>query len=180
MAKIMLNANVIAYGTTVPQLGNDALVCSGGQVIGDVTIGDHSSIWFNTVVRGDEHHVRIGNRTNIQDNSVVHVTSDVAPCLIGSDVTVGHNAIIHACTIEDNCLIGMGAIILDKAHIKSGTLVAAGSVVPPGKTYPSGTLVMGSPAKVVRELSDEEISSIAQSAKHYVQTAKKYLEQLRN
>jgi gamma-carbonic anhydrase len=159
-----------------PEVYPDVFVAKGAHIIGDTKIGSQSSIWFNVVVRGDVHHVRIGKRTNIQDNSTVHVTEGEAPCIIGDNVTVGHNAIIHACTIENLCLIGMGAIILDQAVIQEGSFVAAGALVTPGKTFPQYSLIMGSPAKVVRELNPKEREDLMASADHYVQTAALYMQ----
>ncbi|SVD78834.1 uncharacterized protein METZ01_LOCUS431688, partial [marine metagenome] len=114
-----------------PQLGEDIYVSENAMVIGDVTLGDEVNIWFGAVLRGDMHYIKIGNRTNIQDNSVVHVTTGVSPTNIGNGVTVGHSAIIHGCTIEDDCLIGMGAILMDDAVIGAGSLIGAGALVPP-------------------------------------------------
>src|SRR5262245_38589218 len=132
---VMDGATVLAYGGKKPVLGAGVFVAAGAHVIGDLEIGAESSVWFNTVVRADCHWIRIGARTNIQDNSVVHVTAETGPTTVGSDVTIGHNAIIHGCTIEDLCLIGMGAIVMDHAVIGRGSLVAAGALVPPGKKY---------------------------------------------
>lgn len=143
-------------------------------VIGDVSIGEDSSIWPMVTVRGDVQKITIGKRTNIQDGSVLHVTADNQfnpggyALTIGSDVTVGHNAILHACTVEDESLIGMGAIILDGAVIQHRAMVAAGSIVGPGKIIESGYLWIGSPAKKIRPLSDKEIDYFTFSSKHYV------------
>jgi carbonic anhydrase/acetyltransferase-like protein (isoleucine patch superfamily) len=144
-------------------------------VIGDVVIGDESSIWYGTVVRGDVMPIRIGARTSIQDNTVVHVTSERFGTTIGSDCTVGHGAIIHACTVEDLCLIGMGSIILDGAVIGRGSLVGAGALVTPGTLIPPGSLVIGSPAKVKRPLNDKEREQITYGAQHYVELTRRYL-----
>ena len=143
------------------------------QPPGQVRLEQGANIWYNTVVRGDVELITVGKNTNIQDLSVIH-TSHGHPTQIGSGVTVGHRAICHGCTIDDNVLIGMGAIILDGAHIESDVIIGAGSLVPPNKRIPSGSLVMGSPAKVVRTLSEEEIESIKQSAHGYVELSKHY------
>lgn len=158
-----------------PQLGQGVFLAENCAVIGDVVIGDESSIWYGTVVRGDVMPIRIGARTSVQDNSVIHVTSGFSGTDIGSDCTIGHNAIIHACTIEDRCLIGMGAIILDGARIGHGSLVGAGALVTPGTHIPPGSLVIGSPAKVKRPVRDKEREQIDYGAKHYVELARAYL-----
>lgn len=143
-------------------------------MIGDVVIGEGSSLWYGAVVRGDVMPIRIGAATSIQDNSVVHVTGDVAGSEIGSRVTVGHNVIVHACTVEDDCILGMGSIILDRAHIGRGSIIGAGALVTPGTIIPPGSMVMGSPARVKRPLTDEEHARIASSAAHYVELARVY------
>lgn len=174
----MEQAHLLAYLGQEPKISSSAFIASGAKIIGDVEIGEESSIWFNVVVRGDVHHIRIGQRTNIQDNSTVHVTSGVAPCIIGDDVTVGHNAIVHACTVENRCLIGMGAVVLDRAMIREGSLVGAGAVVTMGKEFPPNSLILGSPAKAVRTLTEEEQASLLDSSKHYVDTAANYKKSL--
>ena len=170
----MPGSTVISWNGHHPKLGRGVFVATGAVVIGQVELGDDANIWFNTVIRGDVNTIKVGARTNIQDNTTVHVTTKTGPTLIGSDVTIGHNAVIHACTIEDHCLIGMGAIILDGAVIRSKCFVAAGSVVTPGKEMPSGMMVMGSPAKAVRPLTEMELAFLARSAKDYVETARSY------
>ncbi|MEI6398608.1 MAG: gamma carbonic anhydrase family protein [Pseudomonadota bacterium] len=170
----MPGSTVISWNGHHPKLARGVLVATGAVVIGQVELGDDANIWFNTVIRGDVNTIKVGARTNIQDNTTVHVTTKTGPTLIGSDVTIGHNAVIHACTIEDHCLIGMGAIILDGAVIRSKCFVAAGSVVTPGKEMPSGMMVMGSPAKAVRPLTEMELAFLARSAKDYVETARSY------
>ena len=150
-----------------PVIDTDCFVASSAQVIGQVILEHCANIWYNTVVRGDVEAITIGENTNVQDLSVIH-TSGGYPVNIGAGVTIGHRAICHGCTIEDNVLIGMGAIILDGAHIESDVIIGAGSLVPPNKRIPSGSLAMGSPAKVVRTLSEEEIEGIRQSARSYV------------
>ena len=173
----MIQSVVLAYGEILPKISDGVLLASGAVVIGDVEIGEGSSIWFNSVIRGDVNSIRIGARTNIQDNSTVHVTSKTGPTVIGSDVTVGHNCVIHACHIGDRALIGMGSTILDGAFIESECFISAGSVVTPGKTMPSRMMCMGSPAKPVRPLSDPEIDFLIQSARGYVVTAQTYINQ---
>lgn len=171
----MPDSTIMTFEGKTPQLGENTLVCSGVRLIGDVEIGDETNIWFNTVIRGDVHFVRIGQRTNIQDNSTIHVTANEASCEIGNDVTVGHAAVVHACRVEDTCLVGMGATILDRAVIGKESLVAAGALVTQGKEFPPRSLIMGSPAKVVRTLTDEEVQGLRESATHYVELARKYM-----
>ncbi len=166
---------IIPYGNTAPVVDPSVFIAPGAHVIGDVVIGRESSVWFNAVIRGDINTVRIGERTNIQDGAVLHVTHDTGPLRIGTDVTVGHSAIVHACTIGDRCLIGMGAILLDNATINSYTLVAAGAVVKMGMKVPEGVLVAGVPARVVRDLTPGERESIRRSAEMYAGYALKYL-----
>lgn len=157
-----------------PQVAATAFVDESAVVTGNVTIGADSSIWPMCSVRGDIHSIKIGERTNIQDGSILHVThdSEFAPggnaLSIGNDVTVGHNAVVHACTVEDLCLIGMGSVLLDGSTVKSGVIVGAGSLVPPGKELEGGYLWLGSPVKRVRELTDKEKAFLQYSASHYV------------
>jgi gamma-carbonic anhydrase len=158
-----------------PQLGAGVFLAETCAVIGDVVIGDESSIWYGTVIRGDVMPIRIGARTSIQDNTVIHVTSGFSGTTIGDDCTVGHAAIIHACTVEDFCLIGMGAILLDGARIGAGSLVGAGALVTPGTDIPPNSLVLGSPAKVKRAIGEGEREQIRYGAHHYVELARRYL-----
>lgn len=164
-----------------PVIGERTYVDIAATVIGDVEIGVDSSVWPMVAIRGDVNLIRIGDRTNIQDGSVLHVThkGPLSPegnaLHIGSDVTIGHGAVIHACTIEDECLIGMGSVILDGAVIKKGAMVGAGSVVSPGKVLEGGFLYLGSPARQVRELSQKEKDFLSYSARHYVQLKDDYL-----
>ena len=158
-----------------PQLGEDVYVSENAMVIGDVTLGDEVNIWFGAVLRGDMHYIKIGNRTNIQDNSVVHVTTRVSPTNIGSGVTVGHGAIIHGCTIEDDCLIGMGAILMDDAVIGAGSLIGAGALIPPNMKIPKNSLVVGSPGKVVRQVKGFEREMILERPQEYIDLASIYL-----
>jgi carbonic anhydrase/acetyltransferase-like protein (isoleucine patch superfamily) len=158
-----------------PVIGRGVFLAETCVVIGDVEIGDESSIWYGTVVRGDVMAIRIGARTSIQDGTIVHVTGGRFGTTIGSDCTVGHGAIIHACTVEDLCLIGMGAILLDGARIGRGSLVGAGALVTPGTDIPPGSLVVGSPAKVKRPVNDKEREQIEFGAAHYVLLTRTYL-----
>lgn len=168
--------SIITYKGITPKIHSSVFLAEGIHIIGDVEIEADSSVWFNTVIRGDVHYIRIGSRTNIQDNSVIHVTHKKYPCIIGSNVTIGHNATIHACTIRDYCLIGMGAIILDNATIGKYSLVAAGAVVPMNMEIPEGVLVAGVPAKIIRELSVDEKKFLEQSAQNYINYVATYRE----
>jgi carbonic anhydrase/acetyltransferase-like protein (isoleucine patch superfamily) len=160
---------------TFPRVASDAYVDDSAQVIGDVEIGAESSIWMNVVVRGDVNTIRIGRRTNVQDGTIVHVMRDTHPTTIQDEVTIGHGAIIHGCTIEDRVLIGMGAILLNGVTLGSDCIVAAGSLLPEGTQVPARSLVMGSPGKVRRSLTDEEVASIRWYADNYVQYRLDYL-----
>ncbi|MGL5330573.1 MAG: gamma carbonic anhydrase family protein [Peptostreptococcaceae bacterium] len=153
-----------------PQIDDSVFVAESADIIGEVSIEKNASVWYNVVIRADVQPVTIGENSNIQDGCVVHTAYDI-PTIIGKNVTVGHKALVHGCTIGDNTLIGMGAIVLDGAEVGENTLLGAGSLVPPGKKIPSGVLAMGSPAKVIRELSLEEIENITKSALNYVKTA---------
>ncbi len=165
------------YKGIMPKIHETVFMVENAVIIGDTEIGEYSSIWFNAVVRGDVNYIRIGERTNVQDNSVLHVTHDTCPLIIGSRVTIGHSVTLHGCTIEDNSLIGMGAIILDKAVIGEGSLVAAGSLVTEATTVPPGSLVMGLPAKVIRKLTDAESAGLLESAENYIEYARTYMEE---
>ncbi|MFA5833472.1 MAG: gamma carbonic anhydrase family protein [Bacteroidota bacterium] len=159
---------IITYKGITPKIDPSVFIADGVHIIGDVVIGKDSSVWYNTVIRGDVNYIRIGERTNIQDNSVVHVTNKKFPTNIGSNVTIGHSAVIHACTINDYSLIGMGAVILDDANVGKYSLIAAGAVVTMGMKIPEGVLVAGVPAKIVRALTEDERKFLAQSAQNYV------------
>ena len=156
-----------AFRGISPTLHSSAFVVDSAEIIGDVVIGEGSSVWYNAVIRGDINSVRIGMRTNIQDGSLLHVRQNY-PLMIGSNITVGHGAILHACRIDDNCLIGMGAIVLDNAHIKQSTLVAAGTVVRNNSEFDGGVFIAGVPGKVVRPLTVAERTMIEESAQNYV------------
>lgn len=165
---------LIPFENHFPQVSKTAWVAPTAVIIGDVTIGEHSSIWFGTVLRGDMHSIRVGSSTNLQDMVVVHVTYEKHPTHIGSFVTVGHRAIIHGCHIEDGCLIGMGAIIMDGVSIGEESLIAAGTLIPPGKVIPPRSLVMGTPSRVIRTLDTEEIDSIRRNGNLYIDFMKRY------
>ncbi|HMN47707.1 MAG TPA: gamma carbonic anhydrase family protein [Ignavibacteriaceae bacterium] len=160
------------YENLFPKIHPSVFLASGVKIIGDVEIGADSSIWYNVVIRGDVHYVKIGEMTNIQDLSMLHVTNGRYPLNIGNKVTVGHSVKLHGCTLKDICLIGIGAIVLDGAVVEENSMVAAGAVVKPNFIVPSGKLVAGIPARVVRDLTSEEIEDLTKSALRY----KKYSE----
>jgi len=173
---------IMKFKEWTPKLGKSAWIADGATVIGRVTMGEDSAVWFGCVVRGDVHFITIGDRSNIQDLSMIHVThykredmSDGNPTHIGNDVTVGHRVMLHGCTIEDACLIGMSATILDGAVIGKESIVGAGSLVTKNKKFPPRSLIMGSPAKVVRELTDDEVAELYASAERYVKFKNEYL-----
>jgi carbonic anhydrase/acetyltransferase-like protein (isoleucine patch superfamily) len=158
-----------------PVLGRDVYIASTSTVVGRIEIGDRSSIWPNVSARADVNWMRIGQRTNIQDGSVIHVTEDTHPLDIGSDVTIGHGCILHGCTIEDRCLIGMGSVVLDGAVVGPDAMVGAGSVVKQGEVIPPRTLYLGVPARYRRDLTDREVAAILESAESYSRFALEYL-----
>lgn len=166
------------YKETFPNLHKSVFLASGTKIIGDVEIGEDSSVWYNTVIRGDVNYIRIGNTTNVQDCSMLHVTNGKFPLIIGSKVTIGHSVTLHGCVVNDLCLIGMGAVVLDGAVVEQNSVVAAGAVVRPGFIVPSGKLVAGVPAKVVRDLTEEEIKDIEASAQRYLEYTKIMIDSL--
>jgi len=168
---------ILAYNGKSPVLHHGVFIAPSADIIGDVEIGKSSSVWFQSVVRGDVNSIRIGERTNIQDGCLLHVRHEKYSLVIGSGVTLGHGVIAHGCRIHDHTLIGMGAIILDNAEINSYTLVAAGALVRNDMIVPAGVLVAGVPAKIIRELNDEERALIDASAVHYVDYANAYRSQ---
>jgi carbonic anhydrase/acetyltransferase-like protein (isoleucine patch superfamily) len=173
-ALVSRTPDIRAYRGIRPQIAASAYIDPASVIIGDVHIGEDSSVWPMCVLRGDVHHIRIGSRTNIQDGCVLHVMRDEWALLLGDDVTVGHSVTLHGCTIESRCLIGMGAIILNGAVIGSGSIVAAGTLIPERTVIPPGSLVMGSPGKVKRQLVEAEQSVIKDYADRYVGYSKIY------
>lgn len=157
-----------------PSFDESVFIAPSADLIGDVALGADSSVWFNTTVRGDVNFIRIGSRSNIQDNVCIHVMNQTGPTRIGDDVSIGHNAMVHGCTVHDRVLIGIQATVLDQAVIESDVIVAAGSLVPPGKRLQSGFLYMGSPAKPVRPLREEDLRMIRETASHYVTYSRAY------
>ena len=155
-----------------PVFGNDCFLAENSVVVGDVTMGDQCSIWYNAVIRGDVHYIKIGNKVNIQDGAVIHATYLKSPTNIGNNVSIGHNALVHGCTIYDNVLIGMGAIVMDDCVIESNSIIAAGAVVTKGSIVPSGTVFAGMPAKKIKDIDQELISGeIDRIANNYIKYA---------
>ncbi|EPP4297758.1 gamma carbonic anhydrase family protein [Vibrio navarrensis] len=178
-------SSIRSYKGICPQIGDRVYIDSSSVLVGDIQIGDDSSIWPLVAARGDVNHIRIGERSNIQDGSVLHVTHknaanpDGYPLLIGNDVTVGHKVMLHGCTIKDRVLVGMGAIVLDGAIIEEEVMIGAGSLVPPGKVLESGYLYVGSPVKQARPLTDKERAFLQKSADNYLQNKNDYLSQVK-
>ena len=158
-----------------PTIPKSCFIEETAVVIGDVVMGEQCSVWFNAVIRGDVHYIRIGERTNIQDVCMLHVTHDTHPLVIGNDVTIGHNVVLHGCTIHDRVLVGMGAIIMDGAVIGADSVVGAGSLVVEDTVVPPKSLILGSPAKVKRSVTEKELAWIKESAENYVKYAGQYL-----
>ncbi|MEM9070157.1 MAG: gamma carbonic anhydrase family protein [Myxococcota bacterium] len=165
---------LLPWGDHTPEIRAGAFVAPNTSIIGDVVVGEESSIWFGSTLRGDVMPIRVGPRTSIQDNSVIHATEGWVPTLVGCDCVVGHGVILHGCSLGDRVLVGMGSIILDGVEIGDDVLIGAGSLVTPRTKIPTGSLVMGTPAKVRRPLTDEERASIVSGAAHYVDKARRY------
>jgi len=166
---------IASFLSCAPRLGRDVFVADSAAVVGDVELGDGASVWYGASMRGDVHWITVGAGSNVQDNATVHVSRGTHPCRIGAGVTIGHNAVVHGCTIEEDVLVGMGAIVLDGAVIGAGSLVGAGALVTGGTLVPPGSLVLGSPGRVVRELSAEEMDRNRANAAHYVRMSRMYL-----
>jgi len=166
-----------AYRGKVPAIAPSAYVDASAQVIGDVTVGERSSLWPNVAARGDVHFIRIGEETNIQDNSVLHCDAPDFPLTIGNRVTVGHMVVLHGCTVEDDALIGIGAVVLNGARIGKGSVVAAGALVPEAMQVPPGVMVMGVPARIRREVTAEEQERFRLNCQHYVEACRAYREE---
>lgn len=168
------HGNILPYGGKWPKIADDVFIAPGASVIGDVEIGAGSSVWFNTVIRGDDMPIRIGERVNIQDGSVIHVHTKFQGTFIGDDITIGHMALLHACNIQDKAFVGMGSIVLDQCTIESGGMLAGGAMLTPGKTVKSGELWAGRPAKFMREISDDELAGFDWSFSSYAERAQEY------
>ncbi len=162
------------YKNIKPQIGNHCFCADGSVIIGNCSIGDHVSIWFNTVLRGDIAKIEVGEGTNIQDLSILHITEGIN-LAVGKFVTVGHNVTLHSCNIADFCLIGMGSIIMDNVHVGKESLVAAGSLLSPGKTFGERKLIRGNPAREVRDLTTKEVKALHESAQHYINRKNEFL-----
>jgi carbonic anhydrase/acetyltransferase-like protein (isoleucine patch superfamily) len=179
-----MSGNILPYNGVSPKIHPEAFIAETAVIIGDVEIGAGSSVWYGCVVRGDVNRIRIGRNTNIQDGTIVHCNHDPAgdyretgggmPTFIGDDITIGHLALIHACTLESGCFVGMRAVIMDEAVVETGAMIAAGALVTPKKRVAAGQLWAGSPAKALRDLSEQEIAGFAYSAKNYAKLAKSY------
>jgi carbonic anhydrase/acetyltransferase-like protein (isoleucine patch superfamily) len=163
------------FGEKSPSVHASAFVAPGAVVVGDVEVGERASIWFGCVLRGDVNSIRIGARTNVQDLTTIHVTSRTHPTVVGDEVTIGHRVVLHGCTVKDRCLVGIGSVVMDGAVVGPEAVVGAGALVPPGMVVPPRTLVMGSPAKVKRDLAPEEIEALRRSAENYVEYAARYV-----
>ncbi len=168
------------YKGKFPKIHPSAFIAENAVIIGDVEIGEDCSIWYNVVIRGDVNYIRIGDRTNIQDGTVIHVTHKTHPTIIGKEVTVGHNVMLHGCTIEDRCLIGMSSTIMDGVVVGKESIVGAGALVTPNKKIEPRTLWTGSPAKYKRDLTEEEIKWLEQSYKNYISYKNTYLEEMKS
>jgi carbonic anhydrase/acetyltransferase-like protein (isoleucine patch superfamily) len=170
---------LLPYRDKVPSLGRGTFVAPDATLIGDVTLGEDASVFFQCVLRGDINAIRVGARSNIQDHTTVHLASAI-PTIVGEDVSVGHRCILHACTVGDRVLVGMGSILMDNVMIGEDSIVGAGSLVPKGKTFPPGSLIVGSPARLVRPLTVEEKASIPALARKYVGVKDEYLKGLKS
>lgn len=164
------------YKGIYPKIHPTAYIEESAQIMGDVEIGEYSSVWCNAVLRGDVHSIKLGKRTNIQDNCVLHGTRGVYPVILGDDITVGHNVTLHGCVVKSKCLIGMGSILLDGVEIGEESIVGAGALVTEKTVIPPRSLVLGMPAKVVRQLRDEEAARILKSAQNYIEYSKEHKE----
>ena len=164
---------IMDFEGVTPRINKNTYISESVDILGKVNVEENVNIWFGTRLRGDMNNIIIGENTNIQENSVVHVDIN-SPCIIGKNVTIGHGTIIHGCSISDNVLVGMGSIILNNAKIGKNTIIGAGSLVTQGKEFPEGVLILGNPAKVIRQLTEAEIESIQRSADNYVSLSKKY------
>jgi carbonic anhydrase/acetyltransferase-like protein (isoleucine patch superfamily) len=166
---------LLPFRSRTPDLADDVFVADSADVIGDVTIGRQGSVWFQSVLRGDVNWIRLGDRCNVQDGAVVHVTNGTSATWLGDDVTVGHCAIVHGCTIRDRVLVGMGAVVMDDADVGEDSLIGARALVTARTQIPPRSLVLGSPARVVRTLTDDEVAYVARLASHYVRYSRDFM-----
>jgi gamma-carbonic anhydrase len=165
---------ILPFRGITPKIHPSAFIAEGAVIIGDVKIGANSSVWFGCVIRGDVNHIRIGEGTNIQDGTVIHVTRKTGPTIIGSGITIGHSVLLHACTLQDRCFIGMHSTIMDFATVETGGMLAAGALLSPRKTIPTGQVFAGTPAKYFRDISKDEADYIAVSERNYIELAREY------
>ena len=165
---------ILPYKGIYPKIDESVFICEGARIIGDVVLEKDVSVWFNAIVRGDVNYIRVGERTNIQDGSILHVTYKKYPLIIGKDVTIGHGVILHGCTVKDYVLIGMGAIMLDNCTVNSNSFIAAGTLIKQNFVVPEGTLIAGVPGKIIRDLKQVEIEKIRLSAKNYLMYVENY------
>ena len=169
--------SLFRLGDKSPRVPEDVFVAPGATIVGDVELGHHASVWFASVIRADTELIALGDETNVQDGCILH-TDEGIPMRIGPRVTVGHRVMLHGCTIDEECLIGIGAVLLNRSRIRKHSLVGAGALVTEGKEFPERSLILGSPARAVRTLTDEEVASIRDAAAHYVHNARKFRAQL--
>lgn len=169
---------ILPYENITPIIARDAFVAPNATIIGNVTVGAESSIWFNCTLRGDVNEICIGNQTNIQDGSIVHVSGQGQGTYIGNNITIGHMALIHACTLKDGCFIGMNATVMDDCVIESGAMVAAGALVTPGKCVLAGQVWGGTPARYLRDINESDLQMISYTVPHYVKLARSYHKEL--
>jgi len=170
-----VSVTILSYRGIRPRVHPTVFAADGARVVGDVVIGENSSLWFNSVVRGDVHWIRIGSRTNIQDNATIHVTHDMCPAILGDEVTVGHAAVLHGCRIGDRVLVGMSAVVMDRAEIGDECIIGAGALVTEGFRAPAGSLIIGAPAVVKRTLSAEQRKLGAEGASNYLEYVEHYI-----
>ncbi len=176
--RLLKEQQIFPYNNSLPKLDETVFLASGVKIIGDVEISEHSSVWYNSVIRGDVHYIKIGAYTNIQDCSMLHVTNGEFPLNIGNKVTIGHSVKLHGCTLNDLCLIGIGAVLLDGSIVERNAMIAAGAVVRPGFVVPSYKLAAGVPAKIIRDLTKEEIAEFEITAEKYIDYTKITIESL--
>ena len=174
LQQVTLGRMLRAFSGKSPVVPASCYIDPSAQLLGDVTLGEHSSVWLNAVIRGDVHFIRIGDRTNIQDNTTLHGQRNLHPVIVGSGVTIGHNAVVHGCTVEDDVLIGMGAILLNGCHIGRESILAAGCLVPEGTVIPPRSLVAGLPGKVRRSLTEADVTMVRMYARNYVEYTAQY------
>ena len=172
------SGSIITFNGKTPKIHESVFITEGVRIIGDVEIGKDSSIWYNTVIRGDVHYIRIGERTNIQDLSMLHVTNGIYPLNIGNSVVIAHSVTLHGCTIHDNCLVGIGASVLDGAILNQNTMIAAGALVKENFEVPEGVLLAGVPGKIIRDLKQKDIDKLKYMSDHYIEYVKIYRSQL--